>query len=248
MNYIDLLLSSDGIMAYFDFFSDTTQWGFSLRYGKSRLGNDIRKRVFIAEFDGNFRNTKTMGLHIYYDNLNALRSFALSVNNNSSEFQLNTLTQSETSSTDKEITGDFDANQLTLSFEQQIHSWTFTAEFQTTKLDSLNINNRGEGYYIQTSKRMRADASVFFRWDVNYQDANDRNGKKYEAKRGLPAYLNFSKIATLGLRHDLNRNMMLNFEYHYVNGGAFLSLFEHNPASGIERYWNFAVCAFSVRF
>jgi hypothetical protein len=137
------------------------------------------------------------------------------------------------------FSGEYVRNNLTLSAEY--------SEF-TGKRFILDVDvpdSRSQGGYVQLSYRVLEPLVVSVLYDVFYVDKNDRSGRNFESRR-QPDYLGWRKDLGLGLRWDVNNNLVLKAEWHKVDGAALqLPLF--NP-EGVERHWEYLVLKASFNF
>jgi len=158
--------------------------------------------------------------------------------------------------------GTISFNPIVLSAQYNAEKWTFTSEYSpnffTRKgFDSPlvdNFNHFGQSYYFQFAYRISRQWEIMTRYDVMYPNSNDENGKKFQSETGFPAYTQFAKNWTVGIRYDITPWMMVRAEYDYVNGAAWL------PAQGnnldnpninpfdIKQHWEIFGLQVSLRF
>lgn len=147
--------------------------------------------------------------------------------------------------------GRFTFEPLILSAQYNAERWSLTGEYalRRTELEDFGIpfpddDFTGESYYVQGTYRFSQRWEGVLRYDVLYWDRDDRDGKRFEAATGgvRPAHSRFAKDLTVGIRWDVVPNFMLRFEYHNVNGTAWLSDLE-NPDERIQRWDLFALLA-----
>lgn len=119
---------------------------------------------------------------------------------------------------------------------------------QTVLANGLSRKVTGESFYLQGIYRLNQDWQAILRYDVLYNDRHDRNGKKYQAARGLPAYSRFAKDWTLGLRYHISANFMVAAEYHLIEGTAWLLPQDNPNLRESERHWSLFSIAASYRF
>ncbi len=107
----------------------------------------------------------------------------------------------------------------------------------------------GESYYLQAEYRFRENWHFVLRYDVMYNDRNDKSGRKNEAKTGSPAHTWFAKDWTIGLRHYINPSFLIAAEYHSIDGTAWIVPIQDNPDPfDLKRRWNLFALAVSYRF
>ena len=83
-----------------------------------------------------------------------------------------------------------------------------------------------------------------------YPNSNDENGNKFEQKwqaMGIPAYTQFAKNWTVGLRYDITPWMMVRAEYDYINGTSWISN-EANIDRLPQQHWDMFGFLVSLRF
>ena len=150
-------------------------------------------------------------------------------------------------------TGSLALSPILFSAQYNAEYWSLTSEYaiRGVSLSGFgplipNINYTGESYYVQGSYRFREDLEGYLRYDVIYDDVNDRNGKQAAAGTGSPAYRGFAKDITAGLRWDVTSWFMLRAEYHQVNGTSWLSPLENQGDT--QQHWNMFAISASFRF
>ncbi len=137
-----------------------------------------------------------------------------------------------------------------LSAQYNTEFWSLTSEYAQRYSRFDNVGNRnnsftGESYYLQFTHRLAKKFEALLRYDILYQNKDDRDGKK-AAESGAPAHSQFAKDWTAGLRWDITKSWMARIEYHYVDGTAWLPLSD-NP-SATKRYWDMFALLISFRF
>jgi len=150
---------------------------------------------------------------------------------------------------------------MILSAQYNTEKWTFTSEYSLNffQRSGLGINqfgiNRdftyfGQSYYFQAAYRFAPQWELMARYDVMYPNSNDENGNKFEQKwqaMGIPAYTQFAKNWTVGLRYDITPWMMVRAEYDYINGTSWISN-EANIDRLPEQHWDMFGFLVSLRF
>ena len=89
---------------------------------------------------------------------------------------------------------------------------------------------------------------MVIRYDVLYNNRNDKDGKKYQALTGKPSYTQFAKDWTFGVRYYLNPSFLIAAEYHYVNGTAWLPLQDNPDPNGMKQRWHTFSLAVGYQF
>lgn len=149
--------------------------------------------------------------------------------------------------------GYFSFSPILFSAQYNSEFWSLTSEYairgtSLTGIDPLvsGTSYTGESFYIQGSYRFLDDLEGYLRYDVVYEDVNDRNGKKFAAESGEPASRGFAKDLTAGLRWDVTPWFMLRAEYHHINGTNWISPLENQ--GGTRQHWDMFGVSASFRF
>lgn len=142
---------------------------------------------------------------------------------------------------------------LIFSAQYNAERWSLTSEyalrsFRYRDVGPRNFNITGESYYLQGTYRISDNLEALLRYDVLYQDRDDRSGNKFARSSGAPDHSRFAKDWTAGLRWDMTRSWMSRIEYHYVDGTAWLPLLDNPVASETDRYWHLFALLISYRF
>jgi hypothetical protein len=111
-----------------------------------------------------------------------------------------------------------------------------------------NLDRTGNSYYFQAEYRFREDWRGILRYDVLYNNRQDKDGKKYQALTGKPAFTQFAKDWTFGLRYYINSSFLVAAEYHYIDGTAWLPIQDNADPDHLERRWHMFSLAASYRF
>jgi hypothetical protein len=106
----------------------------------------------------------------------------------------------------------------------------------------------GESYYIQAAYRLTEEIEAMVRYDVYYQNMNDRYGEKFEQRTGRPGFTRFAKDWTVGLRWDITPNWMARAEYHRVHGTGWLADTENPDPQKLDPDWDLFALELSFRF
>jgi len=161
---------------------------------------------------------------------------------------VNIRTKSSTTSTE----GMIRFRPLILSAQYNAEFWSLTSEYALRYLKYQGVegfpdfSRTGESFYLQGTYRFLGKLEALLRYDVLYQDRNDRRGNK--ATGANPKHSLFAKDWTLGLRWDITNAWMSRIEYHYVDGTAWLSSLDNPSPSKTDRYWDMFSILVSYRF
>ncbi len=146
---------------------------------------------------------------------------------------------------------------MILSLQYNAERWSLTSEyalryFKYRNVDGINdFSKKGESFYLQGTYRIVPQVEALLRYDLLFQDRNDRNGDQFAstpAFSGIPAHTRFAKDITLGLLWDITHAWMTRIEYHYVEGTAWLPVLDNMDPSSTHRYWNMLAILLSYRF
>jgi len=150
-----------------------------------------------------------------------------------------------------------------ISAQFNFRKWSITGEYARRKLHFKNMfvdyvpnflsETIGESYYAQLSYHFNFHWKVFTRYDVLYQNKNDKDGNEYAnnlAALGVskPAHSRFAKDATIGVQWSINTSWMVQFELHVINGTGWLPLQDNTSIDSAAQKWRMAGAAISYRF
>lgn len=141
---------------------------------------------------------------------------------------------------------------FSLQYNQE--KFSFTTEYAIRPFSFTNFGEpfdqdiTGESYYLQAEYRFQENWKAILRYDVMYNDRNDKSGKKFQAETGYPGYFQYAKTWTFGFRHSVNPSFLIAAEYHYVNGTAWLPIQDNPNFNDWEQRWSIFSLAASFRF
>lgn len=244
----DLELSSDGALVYGELFTNKAgQWTAEFGVGQPRIDEKTVRSVF-GFLPGDISNvsghTSTVGRLLYQSSGGEWQaSFSRSDVRVDYRQALAPML-----STDIEIKLVYWLASLQYSLDQ----WIFTGEYgQIDARLNSNLFEQGfhpQAYYLQATRRLDAQWSIYTRWDNLYWDRHDHSGNDYAALTGRKAYANFAHDYNLGVRFDVNSNAMISAEYHYIEGTAWLSPADNSALNNAAKYWQMLALEFSYRF
>lgn len=142
---------------------------------------------------------------------------------------------------------------VVLSAQYNAESWSLSSEFARRRIEFEDLvaipdaQLTGESFYIQAAYQFLNDMEGLVRYDILYQNRDDRRGERLTA-RGLPNHAGFAKDWTFGLRWDITESLMSRVEYHYVDGTAWLPVLDNIGLSSTKRYWDMFAILLSYRF
>lgn len=137
----------------------------------------------------------------------------------------------------------YNTDKLSLTSEYAIRSIE-----QTILDDQFNRSITGESYYFQAQYWLDKNFQAIIRYDVLYNNRDDKYGKKYQATTGRPAYTQFARDWTFGLRYYVNTSFLVAGEYHYVNGTAWLPIQDNPDINDLQQRWHTFSLAAGFRF
>lgn len=239
----NLALSSDGIQLYHEVSDYTFQFGV---FEPRTKDPDFEPAIFFQEVPGHLEGTTSwMGRILYERNFGMIRLGFTAAEIN---------VDYDPANMDPIPPGDFQYRPYVLSAQYNQENWSLTAEYakRTTELNGfapfMDIEFTGTSYFVQGTYRLSSDFELFARYDQLIWNDDDKNGKEFEGLTGLPSYSRFAKDWTLGLRWDINQNIMVRTELHNVNGTGWLSLLENPVPQDTVQYWNLFAATIALRF
>ena len=167
--------------------------------------------------------------------------------------------------------GTIEEQQLIASFEYNWDKFTFSTEVKLTFTETLfppvmipvpvditnpfagittieqpieNLDRDGVAYYLQSKYFFNHQWAMYLRWDVVYDDKDDKSGN---GAVNAPDYSMYAKDITLGGIWNINTHMMLGAEIHHIKGTQWLSTLDNLDPFATEKYWNLFVMTFSYR-
>jgi len=154
------------------------------------------------------------------------------------------------------LPGKFLFTPVIFSAQYSTEDLTFTSEYAIRPIKkhgfaaSQNLDIVGESYYFQVAYRLADHWEIMARYDNLTSNRNDPNGQKIQASTfgAVPAYTQFAKDWTVGMRYDISSWMMVRAEYHKVNGTGWLPP-QDNPVRAEQiQHWDMLAVLVSLRF
>ena len=125
-----------------------------------------------------------------------------------------------------------------------------TAEYNLTDVAQLSAlgrsRSKGDGVYIQYRGFLHKGLDWYLRYDLNFADRNDRDGRRREAAGG-ERHGGFSRDHVLGLSWQLGSNWGLFAEHHYLDGTSQVRG-DDNVGRTLDRYWQMSLIMLAYRF
>jgi len=151
--------------------------------------------------------------------------------------------------------GSLKFNPLIFSAQYNAENWSLTTEYALRRSRFTDFgplrpdsDTTGESFYVQGIYHFTPWLQGMVRYDQLIWNRNDRNGEKFAAATGLPAYSRFAKDWTVGLRVEVLPRMLISAEYHNVNGTGWLSGLENPVPAQTSKHWNLYMMMISYDF
>ena len=247
----NLVLSTDGALAYGDWLGDFGSLSATLTAGQTLTDENVEWAYLGNDFPGDVEPDGTsFSWSLWYSTLDeriklgwsgAVFTFQYDPAGGVADFL---------------APGTTDVLYWIASFQYNAEDWTVSAEYMRQPIEwqdyglfSPDRDATGEGYYLQGAYRLRPDVEFMLRWEEGFADTADRRGQGMEASSGgyIPAFAGYSRIWTAGVRWDVNRHLMLRAEYQRHNG-AFVLSFKENDPPDLVKHWDLFALQVSVRF
>jgi hypothetical protein len=220
----NLIMHSDGLQFYADVSMENADLYVQSTYGYSEMGENVEYAYMGGNFPGNLEERTPLSVSRFiYEYMGGLIRLGYTKAIGDMEY--------EPGQFDPINAGliDFDLDIFSMEFNQE--HWSLTAEYMQQDIDWQNLsvlhdNNDqvGDGYYFQFTYRPEDNTEFFIRYDVSHTDRDDPKGAQ-AALQGIPrpAFAQFAKDWTLGVRWNITEDFMLRAEYHNVKGTSWLS-------------------------
>jgi hypothetical protein len=247
----NLLLSYDGIMFYGDRYLEQGNFSLNLGVGQSVIDNNVEWAYLGGDFEGNLRGDGiNWGIGSLWFSTPA-DELKLGLSAILTEMDFDARPESALSS------GTIDVFDWVASFQYNAADWTISAEYARTPTQWKDLgpyfpfeDQVMEGYYLQGAYRLRPNLEIMTRYEEGFANRSNRDGRAFSDLTGgsTPRFDFFSKIWTLGLRWDLNPNIMFRLEFQRHDGTYSLSIRENTNPGDLVREWDVFAASVSVRF
>lgn len=241
----NLVLSSDGVAVYGDWFGENGDLSLTFSGGRALIDENVEWAYLGTDWPGELKPDGIFWTgSLWYSTVGERLKLGLSGAVSSMRFD------SRFGSPLGDGTTDF--VYWIASFQYNAEDWTISSEFTREPIKWRDYGpyfpNRKltyEGYYLQGAYRLRQDLELMLRYEEGYANRYDRDG----SKNGFPPpFSNFSKIWTAGVRWDINQHLMVRAEYQRHDGTFALSNRENPDRSALEEKWNLFALQLSFRF
>lgn len=143
---------------------------------------------------------------------------------------------------DSPIEGYLTSNMLVASVRYNAERFALTSEYQLTQSRSdTNLvapaNTAGDGFYLQGEYHVLPRWTLMARYDADFLNRHDRDGREYAALTGGDRYSQFSHDETLGLNWQPNEHWGVWAEFHEVQGTAEVP-YSDNVGRALANHWN----------
>ena len=126
--------------------------------------------------------------------------------------------------TDSGFNFDLNADLWALSLQWLQPQFNVTAEYSllSTRFNTPQGGgrSRSDGLYVQLEWLLDGRFSAFGRYDLYYEDRNDRSGRDHADRTGQPRHTQFSRDVTVGGHWRLDPHWGVWTEAHFVDGTA----------------------------
>ncbi len=242
----NLALSADGANLYAEYRTDAGSFFYELEIGYPDVDDRETVLSFIGDSNGVLDNQLSYITRLLFEKDGGQLRFGLSGALINIEFK---------SASSPSGDGMIRFRPLILSFQYNSERWNLTSEYALRYFKYRNVGQigdftkMGESIYLQGAYRITPQVEGFLRYDLLFQDRNDRNGAEFALHNpGRPAHTQFAKDWTAGLLWGMTDAWMTRVEYHYVDGTAWLPLLDNPLPSETKRYWNMFSILLSYRF
>ncbi len=241
----NLALSADSIYIYGEFQTSSGEIFFELGTGYPTVNDKETELAFLGPQPGNLDDRLSyLGSLIFEQDGGRIR---LGVSGAIVNIKFNTVGS----------TGDIRFTPLIFSGQYNSEFWSLTSEYALRYFkyrnvggigDNGNKDQIGESYYIQGTYRFLDNLETFIRYDVLYQDRDDRGGEQFAANGSGSSKTQFAEDWTFGLRWDMTKSLMSRIEYHIIDGTAWLPALDNPDTTTIKQSWNMFALLISYRF
>ena len=270
----DFTISADGVMIYGE---SRKPWGnltLELFGGYARTNDtDTQFSFLYANYNGSLEPNPSFVGRLNYETYDGSLRLALSGAYTSMTYN------PSNAPLPQPLNGSISFNPIVLSAQYNTENWTFSSEYQMNYFQRSGLDNPlyattqgldfdlfGQSYYFQAAYRFAPKWELMARYDAMYPNSQDMSGKTTEFTSltqsalaqnpfyYIPAYSQYAKTWTVGLRYDISPWMMVRAEYNYVNGTAWLPAEGYLGPDGNQdfsktvKYWDMFGFLVSLRF
>lgn len=243
-----LFLSADGVQFYWH---QQTNWGnldLKLFYGMLHDNStELLTSILGVNARGKLYEKTSFLTHLNYQSNNGHYNLALSYANINLAYNAITndfFKSGEINVSPIMVSAQYNNALFKLTAEYAL-IWSEFSDFGMIFPDSTLVS---EKWYVEASYRIFPELQATIRYDVSYNDKDDRRGLQQSQLSNLPAHTAFSKNWVFGLQWDVNSNWMIRGEYHR-NHGTFWLTYADNPQPNLSTQdWDLFALQLSFRF
>jgi len=243
----DIQLSSDGVQFYVEGAALTGDFNLQLQFGRPRA-SDTGTEIALLGRDrpGSLEAQPSLLGRLSYELMGGRLRFAYS------EYRL--MVDYDPATSDPNGAGSMKFRPSIFSAQLNQETWSVTAEYARRRFNFDNLFRLpdvvGESYYAQASYRLTPKWEVMARYDILFQNKDDKTGEKFEALTGgtRPAYSQFGKDHTLSISWTPSATWLLRAEHHWIDGTAWLPIQDNSDPAAITRKWRLFALHASIRF
>lgn len=243
----NLALSADGASLYSEYRTDAGNFFYELEAGYPEVDDEETTLTFIGRLLGRLDNQLSYISRLVFEKEGGKMRLGVSGAIVNIKFKPGSTPSSE---------GTVHFRPLILSAQYNAERWSLTSEYalryvKYQNVGPLNFSQTGESIYLQGTYRITQELETLLRYDLLFQNRNDRNGREFASSPtafGRPAHTQFAKDWTAGLLWNITAQWMSRIEYHYVDGTAWLPLLDNPDVSQTKRRWDMLAILVSFRF
>lgn len=245
----NLALSADTVQLYGEHTTDVGNVSLQMGVGNPKVSDPETELAFLGvNLPGNLEDDTSYISRLMYERDGGLIRLAVS------GAQVNIDYNSVGPSSGDLLPGKIRFEPWIFSAQYNAERWSLTSEYALRKVSFKDfgaipdMSITGESYYIQGTYRLAHNWEAVLRYDVLYNDKEDRDGTDYASLTGKPAFTQFAKDWTVGLRWNITPAFMLRAEYHRINGTGWLPLLDNPDLTTTEQNWDLFAILASYRF
>ena len=246
----NLVLSSDGLMFYHDIFTLNGNYSMIFGAGKFRVDKNVEIAYLIEDRPGKLRaDGLTMLFTGFYTAADETVKLGLSAALSDMKYS--------PGAGDFLQAGNTNFKYWVASAQYNQEKWSLSAEYMQEPIQWENYGPffpdnevTAEAFYLQSTFRLLPKIEFMFRYEEGYANKDDKNGVKASALTGgfIPAFNQFSKVLTVGIRRDISPVLMVRAEYQVHEGTFILSSRENQNPADLVKDWNLLSLLASYRF
>jgi hypothetical protein len=248
----NLVLFSDGLLAYADLYRPFGTLSASLTTGRPVVDENVEAAFLVGDLNG----------QIQADDNSWLASFWFTSANEQLKLGLSgALVDLKYAPKPGGLLpigpGTVDILYWIASIQYDRERWGLAAEYMSEPLKWRDFgpvrpdrDATAEGYYAQATYRLLPPVQLMLRYEEGFANRFDRDGEQLARQTlgAVPARTASSRILSLGLRWDLNRQWMLRAEYQRHIGNFILSEIENPDFQRFEKHWDAIAVQAAFRF